>query len=104
MLQLTQSQLNDAVTGNNSYNYSFLYDIYTNEIKDSIESNVDAFITSDFKYHNFFEADNKAILIDIGHYESEKHIKLFIKEFLNKKLPNFTVLLSEQNINPVNYY
>ena len=73
-------------------------------IKDSIESNVDAFITSDFKYHNFFEADNKAILIDIGHYESEKHIKLFIKEFLNKKLPNFTVLLSEQNINPVNYY
>ena len=37
-------------------------------------------------------------------FESEKHIKLFIKEFLNKKLPNFTVLLSEQNINPVNYY
>ena len=73
-------------------------------IKNSIESNVDAFITSDFKYHNFFESDNKAILIDIGHYESEKHIKMFIKEFLNKKLPNFTVLLSEQNINPVNYY
>ena len=73
-------------------------------IKDSIKSNVDAFITSDFKYHNFFESDNKAILIDIGHYESEKHIKLIIKEFLNKKLPNFTILLSEQNINPVNYY
>ena len=73
-------------------------------INDSIELNVDAFITSDLKYHNFFEADNKAILIDIGHYESEKHIKLFIKEFLNKKLPNFTILLSEQNINPVNYY
>ena len=73
-------------------------------IKDSIESNVHAFITSDLKYHNFFEADNNAILIDIGHYESEKHIKLFIREFLNEKLPNFTILLSEQNINPVNYY
>ena len=73
-------------------------------INDSIQLNVDAFITSDLKYHNFFEADNKAILIDIGHYESEKHIKLFIKEFLKKKLPNFTILLSEQNINPVNYY
>ena len=73
-------------------------------IKNSIESNVDAFITSDLKYHNFFEADNKLILVDIGHYESEKHIKLFIKEFLNKKLPNFTILLSEENINPVNYY
>ena len=73
-------------------------------IKNSLDSNVDAFITSDLKYHNFYEADNKAILVDIGHYESENHIKLIIKEFLNKKLPNFTVLLSKQNINPVNYY
>ena len=73
-------------------------------IKNSLDSNVDAFITSDLKYHNFYEADNKAILVDIGHYESENHIKLIIKEFLNKKLPNFTILLSKENINPVNYY
>ena len=73
-------------------------------IKNSLDSNVDAFITSDLKYHNFYEADNKAILVDIGHYESENHIKLIIKEFLIKKLPNFTILLSEQNINPVKYY
>jgi len=73
-------------------------------IKNSLDSNVDAFITSDLKYHNFFEVDDKALLIDIGHYESENHIKLIIKEFLNKKLPNFTILLSKQNINPVNYY
>ena len=73
-------------------------------IKNSLDSEVDAFITSDLKYHNFFETDNKAILVDIGHYESENHIKLIIKEFLNKKLPNFTLLLSENNSNPVNYY
>ena len=73
-------------------------------IKNSLDSKVDAFITSDLKYHNFFEADNKAILVDIGHYESENHIKLIIKEFLNKKLPNFTLLLSEENVNPVKYY
>ena len=73
-------------------------------IKNSLDSNVDAFITSDLKYHNFYEADNKAILVDIGHYESENHIKLIIKEFLNKKLPSFTILLSTENINPVNYY
>ena len=73
-------------------------------IKNSLDSEVDAFITSDLKYHNFFEADNKAILVDIGHYESENHIKLIIKEFLNKKLPNFTLLLSENNNNPVKYY
>ena len=44
-------------------------------IKNSIDSNVDAFITSDLKYHNFFEADNNLVLVDIGHYESENHIK-----------------------------
>ena len=73
-------------------------------IKNSLDLGIDAFITSDLKYHNFFEADNKAILVDIGHYESENHIKLIIKEFLNKKLPNFTILLSEENVNPVKYY
>ena len=73
-------------------------------IKNSLDSNVDAFITSDLKYHNFFEADDKALLIDIGHYESENHIKLIIKEFLIKNLPNVTILLSKENINPVNYY
>ena len=73
-------------------------------IKDSLDSNVDAFITSDLKYHNFFEADNETLLIDIGHYESENHIKLIIKDFLIKNLPNFTILLSKENINPVNYY
>ena len=73
-------------------------------IKKSLDSNVDAFITSDLKYHNFYEADNKAILVDIGHYESENHIKLIIKEFLYKKLPSFTILLSRENINPVNYH
>ena len=73
-------------------------------IKNSLDSKVDAFITSDLKYHNFFEVDNKAILVDNGYYESENHIKLIIKEFLNKKLPNFTLLLSKNNVNPVKYY
>lgn len=72
-------------------------------IKDSIEKKADVFITSDLKYHNFFEGNKELLLVDIGHYESENHIKSIIKEFLIEKLPNFTVLLSEQNINPVNY-
>ena len=62
------------------------------------------FVTSDYKYHEFFDADGDIIIADIGHYESENHIKLIIKEFLNKKLPSFTILLSTENINPVNYY
>ena len=73
-------------------------------IDDCLDNNVDALITSDLKYHKFFIENDKILLVDIGHFESEKHIKLVIQEYLKKKLPNFTILLSEKNINPVNYY
>ncbi len=73
-------------------------------IDECLSNDVDALITSDIKYHNFFIENNKILLVDIGHFESEKHIKLVIQEYLKKKLPNFTILLSEKNVNPVNYY
>ena len=65
--------------------------------------NVDAFITSDLKYHNFYEADNKAILLDIGHYESEQFTKTLLVAYLIKKIPNFAIVLSNTNTNPVKY-
>ena len=73
-------------------------------IDDCLNNDVDALITSDLKYHKFFIENDKILLLDIGHFESEKHIKLVIQEYLKKKLPNFTVLLSEKNVNPVNYF
>ena len=73
-------------------------------IDDCLSNNVDALITSDLKYHKFFIENDKILLLDIGHFESEKHIKLVIQEYLKKKLPNFTILLSEKNVNPVNYF
>ena len=73
-------------------------------IDDCLNNDVDALITSDLKYHKFFIENDNILLLDIGHFESEKHIKLVIQEYLKKKLPNFTVLLSEKNINPVNYF
>ena len=73
-------------------------------IEDCLINNVDALITSDLKYHKFFIENDRILLVDIGHFESEKHIKLVIQEYLKKKLPNFTILLSEKNVNPVNYF
>ena len=63
----------------------------------------DAFITSDLKYHDFFSAENKLLLADIGHYESEAHIKNILVAHLKKKITNFAVLLSKTNTNPVKY-
>ena len=64
----------------------------------------DAFLTADLKYHQFYEAENQLLLADIGHYESERYTKNHIVDFLIKKIPNFAIILSEQNTNPVKYF
>jgi dinuclear metal center YbgI/SA1388 family protein len=70
----------------------------------AIAAGAQAFITGDIKYHEFFDADNKILLADIGHYESEQYTIDLLTEFLQQKLPNFAVLKTEINTNPVNYY
>ena len=65
---------------------------------------VDAYISADFKYHDFFAADNELLLIDIGHFESEQFTKNLIVEFLTEKFTNFVVILSQTKTNPVNYF
>ena len=63
----------------------------------------DAYLTADLKYHDFFSADNQILLMDVGHYESEQFTKTLLTTYLKKKIPNFAVLLSKINTNPVKY-
>ncbi|MEC8257284.1 MAG: Nif3-like dinuclear metal center hexameric protein, partial [Bacteroidota bacterium] len=63
----------------------------------------DAYITADLKYHDFFEGDKDFLLIDAGHYETEQHTKKLIHSYLTEKMPNFAILLSELDTNPINY-
>lgn len=63
----------------------------------------DTFISADFKYHDFFKAENTILLADIGHYESEQYTKDLLHSFLKKKITNFAVLLSQINTNPISY-
>ncbi len=66
--------------------------------------NADAYVTADIKYHQFFEAENKLLLVDVGHYETEQFTKNLLVEYLTKKIPNFAIILSQSNTNPVNYF
>ena len=72
-------------------------------IKAAIASGADVFITSDIKYHQFYEAEGKILLADIGHYESEQFTKNLIVDYLTKKIPNFAIRLSESKTNPIKY-
>ncbi|KIA85189.1 Nif3-like dinuclear metal center hexameric protein [Flavobacterium sp. AED] len=72
-------------------------------IKNAIQAGADAYLTADLKYHQFYEAENRLLLADIGHFESERYTKNYIVEYLRKKILNFAVILSEENSNPVKY-
>ena len=69
----------------------------------AIQAGADAFLTADLKYHQFYESENQILLADIGHFESERYTKNYIVDYLTKKMPNFAIILSEENTNPVKY-
>ena len=73
-------------------------------IKSAERAHADAMITADVKYHDFFDVMNKLLLIDAGHYETEQFTKELMSDILTENFPNFAVLFSEVNTNPVRYY
>ena len=72
-------------------------------IKTAISAGADAFVSGDIKYHQFFEAEKKILIADIGHFESEQFTKELFYESLTKKFPKFALRLSEVITNPINY-
>jgi len=62
------------------------------------------FLLQDFKYHEFFDAEDKILVADIGHYESEQFTSELIYSFLNEKFVNFAIRVTKVNTNPINYF
>jgi dinuclear metal center YbgI/SA1388 family protein len=63
----------------------------------------DVFLSSDIKYHDFFQADENMMIVDIGHYQSEQFTIELIIDLLQKKFPKFAVLKTRINTNPIKY-
>jgi putative NIF3 family GTP cyclohydrolase 1 type 2 len=64
----------------------------------------DTFITGDFKYHQIFDAENKIMIADVGHFESEQFTINLLADYLREKFTNFAVRLTELSTNPINYF
>ena len=73
-------------------------------LSDAIRAKADVFITADYKYHEFFDADNRIMICDIGHFESEVFTKDLLYNYLSGIFSNFALCLSEVNTNPVRYF
>lgn len=73
-------------------------------LRDALRQGADAFVTADFKYHQFFDAEGRLMIADIGHYESEQYTIELLGDILLKKFPTFAVLFTKVNTNPIKYY
>jgi dinuclear metal center YbgI/SA1388 family protein len=72
-------------------------------LNDAISAKADIFITSDYKYHQFFDAEKRIVIADIGHYESEQFTKELLYDIIRKKFSTFALRLTKINSNPINY-
>ena len=73
-------------------------------IKNAIAARADVFITSDVKYHEFFDSDNQIVVMDVGHYESEQYTSELFYEIISEKFPTFALHLTKMDTNSIKYY
>jgi dinuclear metal center YbgI/SA1388 family protein len=74
-------------------------------IAEALAAGADAFITSDVKYHQFFESDGRLLLMDIGHFETEQYTAGLLEGIIRQKFPNFAAPIKVGNqINPIKYF
>jgi len=72
-------------------------------LSNAVSAGADIFITADYKYHQFFDADGKIVIADVGHFESEQFTMDLFSDIIKEKFPKFAVHLSETKTNPINY-
>ncbi|MFM7153563.1 MAG: Nif3-like dinuclear metal center hexameric protein [Bacteroidota bacterium] len=72
-------------------------------LSDAVRAGADAFVSADFKYHEFFDAEDKLIVADIGHFESEQYTIQLLFDIIREKYPTFALHLTEVRTNPVYY-
>lgn len=70
----------------------------------AISAGADAYVTSDVRYHDFVDYTGRILIVDTGHFESEKCTKELLARIISEKFPNFAVCKSESEINPIQYH
>ncbi len=72
-------------------------------LPEALRAGADAFVTADFKYHEFFDAEGRLVIADVGHYESEQFTIELLHEIIHEKFPTFALHLTQVTTNPVFY-
>jgi dinuclear metal center YbgI/SA1388 family protein len=72
--------------------------------RNAISSGADVYISADYKYHEYFDADGQIMIVDIGHYESEKYTIDLLFDLISNNFRNFALHCTKNSTNPINYY
>ena len=72
-------------------------------LPNALAAGADLFVTADYNYHEFFDADKQLIIADVGHFESEQFTIELLADYLIEKFPTFAVLKTGVNTNPIAY-
>jgi putative NIF3 family GTP cyclohydrolase 1 type 2 len=72
-------------------------------LSEALRAGADAFVTADFKYHEFFDAEGRLVIADIGHFESEQFTIELLYDIIREKFPTFALHCTKVNTNPVHY-
>lgn len=70
-------------------------------IKDAISAGADAYVSGDFKYHDFDTYGTYLLLTDVGHFESELIARNLLARIIKENFPEVTVMISESETNPI---
>ena len=74
---------------------------------EAVRQNADAFVTADVKYHSFHEAADRIMLIDAGHYETERPVleslAMKLKEAFARVGSSIPVHVARTSTNPIVY-
>ncbi|TNE30556.1 MAG: Nif3-like dinuclear metal center hexameric protein [Bacteroidetes bacterium] len=72
-------------------------------LKNAMAAKADVFVTADYKYHQFFDAEDRIVIADIGHFESEQFTIDLLYDAVHEKFPNFATFQTAVKTNPILY-
>lgn len=72
-------------------------------IQKAVASGADVFLTGEIGYHRFFGHEQDIILMEMGHYESERYTVEVLRDILWHADPTLPIHDTKLKINPINY-
>ncbi|MCM1034257.1 MAG: Nif3-like dinuclear metal center hexameric protein [Paludibacter sp.] len=73
-------------------------------LPDAVAAKADVYLSADFKYHEFQQADERIAIVDIGHFESEQFTKEIFRDLLSATTVGLRIAYADADRSPILVY